>query len=117
MSSDQSGEQIVQQNIQCYNRRDLEGFLSTFSDNIELYSFGEGSPTVVGRENIRQFYKNLFEVSPRLHSTILNRIVLNNKVIDHERITGRMGSDELLEIVVIYEVNDGKIFRITAIRS
>ena len=28
-----------------------------------------------------------------------------------------MGSDVPLEIVVIYEVNEGKIFRLTAIRN
>jgi hypothetical protein len=59
----------------------------------------------------------LFDASPKLHSTILKRIVFNNKVIDHERIVGRQGSDAPLEIVVIYEVNEGKIFRLTAIRN
>ena len=33
------------------------------------------------------------------------------------RIIGRQGSDIALEIVVIYEVNEGKIFRLTAIRK
>lgn len=110
-------EGIVQQNVRYYNNRDIDGFISTLSDDIALYLFGVDSPTVVGIENIKKFYKNLFDVSPKLHTTILNRIVFNNKVIDHERIIGRMGSDELLELVVIYEVKHGKICRLTAIRN
>jgi hypothetical protein len=114
---DTTVEEVVQQNVQCYNRRDIDGFTSTFSDDIALYLFGEDSPTVEGIDNIKKFYKNLFDVSPRLHATILNRIVFNNTVIDHERITGRMGSEEVLELVVIYELKNGKIYRLTAIRS
>jgi hypothetical protein len=112
-----TAEEVVQQNVQCYNGRDIDGFMSTFTDDISLYLFGEDSPTVAGIDNIKKFYENLFDVSPKLHATILNRIAFDNKVIDHERITGRMGSDEVLELVVIYELKNGKICRVTAIRS
>jgi hypothetical protein len=62
-------------------------------------------------------YKELFDLSPNLHSTIVKRITFDNKVIDHESIVGRRGSDGIFEIVLIYEVKDNKIYKITAIRK
>jgi hypothetical protein len=47
----------------------------------------------------------------------LKRIVFDNKVIDHESIVGRKGAKDILEIVMIYEVKDGKIFKMTSIRK
>jgi hypothetical protein len=110
-------EQVVQKNLESYNSRDIARFMETFSPDIALYSFSDSQPTLNGLEAIEDFYRKLFDASPNLHSTILKRIVFNNKVIDHEAIVGRLGSDKPLEIVVIYEVNEGKIFRLTAIRN
>ena len=59
----------------------------------------------------------LFDLSPKLHSIILKRIVFDNKVIDHESIVGRRGTDDVFEIVLIYEVKDNKIFKMTTIRK
>jgi hypothetical protein len=112
-----SPEQAVQKNVEAYNRRDIRGFMECFSADIALYTFPDTEPTLEGLEAIQKFYKQLFEASPNLHSTILKRIVFNNKVIDQESIIGRQGSNIPLEIVVIYEVSEGKIFRLTAIRN
>lgn len=112
-----SSEQIVQSNLEAYNNRDLETFMSWFSDDIALYSFGEMKLLASGKPAIEKLYKELFEASPELHSTILKRIVFETKVIDHESIIGRKGSSDVLEIVMIYEVKDGKIFKMTSIRK
>ena len=112
-----SSEQIVQSNLEAYNNRDLETFMSWFSDDIALYSFGEMKLLASGKPAIEKLYKELFEASPKLHSTILKRIVFENKVIDHESIIGRKGSSDVLEIVMIYEVKDGKIFKMTSIKK
>ena len=42
---------------------------------------------------------------------------IGNKVIDHESIVGRNGSDEVIELVLIYEVNERKITKITVIKK
>ncbi len=111
-----STEQIVQSNLEAYNNRDLEKFISWFSEDIELYSFSEMKLVAGGKPAIEKLYKELFTASPNLHSTILKRIVFDNKVIDHESIVGRKGASEVLEIVMIYEVKDGKIFKMTSIK-
>ena len=112
-----STEQIVQSNLEAYNNRDLQKFMSWFSEDIELYSFSEMKLVASGKPAIEKLYKELFAASPNLHSTILKRIVFDNKVIDHESIVGRKGTSDVLELVMIYEVKEGKIFKMTTIRK
>ena len=110
-------EEIVQENLDFYNQRNLEGFMSSFTDSIALYTFGKAEPVAQGKEAIRNLYKGLFDASPKLHSTILHRSIIGNKVIDHESIVGRKGNDVPIELVMIYEVSGGKIMRMTVIRE
>lgn len=43
-------------------------------------------------------------------------MVMGNKVIDHESIIGRKGSSETIELIMVYEVKDSKIFKMSVIR-
>lgn len=116
-SSSRSPEAIVQENLNFYNDRNIEGFMSSFSADIKLYSFQEEQAILSGLEAVRTFYKKLFDQSPRLYSLIVNRIVFDNKVIDYEFITGRNGATEPYEIILIYEVADSQITKITSIKK
>ncbi len=110
-------ESIVQANLDAYNALDLEEFMSHFSEDINIRNFDSGEVTATGLQEVREIYERLFRASPELHSRILKRTVFGNKVIDHEYITGRNGSVEPLELVLIYEVRDDKIFRISVMRQ
>jgi hypothetical protein len=110
-------EQVVQQNLEAYNARDLDKFMSSFSEVIEMYNFTDGKMTAKGLLEVRKIYQELFDLSPQLHSTILKRIVFDNKIIDHEWIEGRRGSKTPVEIILIYEVKNEKIVKTTAIRK
>ena len=112
-----TAEQIVQKQLETYNARDIQGFMSLFSQEVNLYRQGDPEPIATGFDQVKALYTNLFEKSPALHSTLTNRIVLGNTVIDHESITGRMGNPDELELVVIYEVKDEKIWRVTVINK
>jgi hypothetical protein len=81
-------EQVVQQNLEAYNARDIDKFMSSFSEDIEMYNFTDGKMTAKGLSEVRKIYQELFDLSPQLHSTILKRLVFDNKIIDHERIEG-----------------------------
>ena len=108
---------IVQENLNFYNQRNIEGFMSSFSDSITLFMFGKTEPVAKGKDSIQKLYKELFDDSPKLHSTILHRAVIGNKVIDHESIKGRKGSKKPVKLVMIYEVSGDKIARMTVIRE
>lgn len=112
----QSPEEVVQAQLEAYNNKDIDAFMETFSDTAMLYSIGDAEPWASGEGEVRAVYTGLFEQSPDLHSEIVHRSVVGNKVMDHERITGRRGSDEPLELIMIYEVEDGKIVRAWSVR-
>ena len=116
VAPERSPEDIVQENLDYYNQRNIEGFMQSFTNDIALFEFGKAEPSYKGREAIREVYQRLFDQSPKLHSTIVHRSVIGNKVIDHEHITGRKGTDEPLELVMVYEVDATHITRMTVIR-
>ena len=47
---------------------------------------------------------------PKLHAELINRIVLGNKVVDHERICGVR--DEPFEAAVVFEVSGALISKV-----
>jgi hypothetical protein len=100
----------VQQQIDAYNSRDLEGFLTAYAEDAILED-GEGNVIVQGHDGIRTLYGELFSQSPQLHGEILNRISVGEYVIDEERVTGieMEGSPSEVHGAVVYRVVEGKI--------
>jgi len=92
---------VVQRQLEAYNARDLEAFAATYADDVRLYRMPTTEPSVSGKEQLREVYRQRF-ASPRLHADILTRVVLGNKVIDHERVVGI--KDQPIEALAIYQV-------------
>lgn len=111
-----SPETVVQRQLDAYNARDIEAFMAVFADDAEGFELGAASPTLSGAPAIRERYTRLFAASPHLHSALVGRIVHARAVIDHERIAGWNGNEDVLEIVAIYEVVDGRILRFHFVR-
>jgi imidazolonepropionase-like amidohydrolase len=102
-------EMLVQRQVNAYNARNLEAFLDTYSDDIEIYDF---PATLIskGKEAMTKSYGPMFEKVKNLHCQIVNRINSGNTIVDHERV--RFG-DQYLEAVAIYDIVDGKISKVT----
>jgi hypothetical protein len=115
-SQNMSTEKIAQAQLDAYNKRDLKAFIDLFAEDVCVYNFTDGSKTIEGKAACEVFYKNMFALSPQLHSTLINRIVFDNKAFDHESITGRFGNAEAYELVMIYEIKEEKIFKVTAVK-
>ena len=97
---------VVQRQLEAYNARDLEAFAATYADDVRLYRMPAVEPGVTGKEQLRTVYRQRF-ASPNLHAEIVTRIVLGNKVIDHERVVGIR--EHAIDAVAVYEVEDGLI--------
>jgi hypothetical protein len=105
-------EEIVRQQLGAYNARDMEAFLATYADDVELYGFPATALTK-GKEEMRKRYTPRF-ADPILHAIIVKRIVMGNVVVDHERVRVTLPEGPgVLEATVIYEVRDGKIAKST----
>ena len=97
---------VVERQLAAYHARDLERFAATYSLDVTIYRMPSLQPAIKGQQQLRETYRQRF-AAPSLHAEILSRIVLGNKVIDHERVTGI--GERPLEALAIYEVADGLI--------
>ncbi len=107
-----SPETIVQKQLDAYNRRDIDAFVATFSDDVAVYEF-PNELRYTGVAELRNRYSAFFEKTGNLHSKIVKRIVIGNKVIDEEEVTA---NDAIFKVVAVYEVAEGRIHKMTFIR-
>lgn len=98
---------LAQEQLDAYNKRDIEAFLKPYSDNVKVYAFPD-QLLYEGKAKMREEYTSMFSQLPDLHCKLVNRIVLNNKVIDHEEVLFAKSQPALFAIAV-YTITDGKI--------
>ncbi|WP_164914159.1 nuclear transport factor 2 family protein [Aquimarina sediminis] len=110
--SDVSPEHIVQKQLEAYNSRKIDSFLSTYATNTSIYNYPD-SLRYKGREEMRPYYAKKFKEQTNLHCEIRHRIVFGNKVIDEEYVTY---NDKNVRVASIYEVKNEKIDKVTFIR-
>jgi len=100
-------EQAAQEQLDAYNERNLERFVAVYADDVRVFRPPEAKPILEGKAAFAAHYAhNRFTLSG-LHADVLNRMVVGNKVIDHERVHGV--KPEPFETAVVYEVADGLI--------
>jgi hypothetical protein len=98
---------IVQKQLEYYNSNNLDGFLSTYHEDIKIYNLTDNSLIMEGMETLREKYAVRLN-TPGLHAKIDKRIVIGNIVIDHEIVTSD-GQKKPIEVAAIYEVINGLI--------
>ncbi len=59
-SQKRTAEEVVQENLDYYNERNIEGFISSFSKDIKIYNLGRVKPSAVGLYRVRKMYTELF---------------------------------------------------------
>lgn len=103
-------EEIVQKQLDFYNAHDLEGFISTYSDDVKIYNLIDNTIIMEGKELLKENYKARFDVL-KVHAELVNRIVIGDKVIDHEHVSG-LTKNDIVKAVAIYEIEDCLIKRV-----
>ncbi|MDH7447184.1 amidohydrolase family protein [Aquimarina sp. 2201CG14-23] len=109
---EETPEQIVQRQVNAYNARNIDAFMDTYADNIEIFNF-PNEPSISGKDQMKSRFQSMFESVPNLYCEIKNRIVLGNKVVDREYV--RFG-ERYSSVIAIYEITDGKISKVTFLR-
>ena len=104
-------EEIVQQQVEAYNRHDLDAFSATYADDIMVYRFPSMELVLQGRAALERFYREQRFNLSELKAEIVSRISHGNKIIDEERVSG-LAEGEAVRAVAIYEVLDGLIHRV-----
>jgi hypothetical protein len=107
-------ENVVQQQIEFYNNQDLEGFASTYADDITVYTFPENTITLSGKQALIARYQETFK--KKMFAEIKNRSIVGNKVIDWEIATNGL-TGESTSLVAIYQVENQLITKVWFIRE
>lgn len=97
----------VQRQLEAYNARDLARFVAEYADDVRVYRAPSGTPVLEGRTAFANHYATHRFNLPDLHAEVLSRMVVGNKVIDHERVSGVR--EQPFDAAVVYEVVDGLI--------
>ena len=99
---------LIQRQLDAYNAKDVEGWLSTYAPDARQYSL-HGECVAQGHAQIRERILIRF-AEPDLHARLLSRAVMGHIVVDHELITRNFPEgDGTVEIICIYEIERGLI--------
>ena len=102
-----SAEAVVQRQLDAYNARDLERFVACYAEDVRLYRPPATEPAIAGKRALAEHYaRNRFSL-PALHAELRARMVLGDKVVDHERVHGVR--DAPFDAAAVYQVSGGLI--------
>ncbi|CAN5297801.1 nuclear transport factor 2 family protein [soil metagenome] len=104
-------ESITQASLDAYNAQDLDAYCGFFTDDIVVVDLG-GAVTSEGMAAYRARYEGAFAKFPKNRANLVNRIVLGNTVIDHERVDRGDGETPVFEVAAIYTFRGDKIARV-----
>lgn len=102
---------LAEQQLQAYNKRDIEAFLVPYADSVTIYAY-PNQLLSKGKEAMRKQYNSMFTQLPDLHCTLVNRLVLGNRVIDEERVIFQKNQPPARAIAIYTIVKD----KITEVR-
>jgi hypothetical protein len=98
----------VDRQLDAYNERDIDKFLSAYARDAVITRLPAGAPGLHGHAAIRARYAALFLHSPALAAVVQQRVVVGDWVIDHEIVSGAC-LPSVGEALVAYQVGAGLI--------
>lgn len=101
---------VVRAYADAASRHDVEALLALYAPDVHKYKF-PGTLTSEGREYNRERYKKNFAENPDLKVKILDLMVLEDKVVSHDLVTG-LGNGKTSEEIVVYQISGGQISNI-----
>jgi len=87
-----------------------------FTENAPVYEH-PNRLTQRGREELFGYYQQVFSQYPANRTEVLHRIIVGNRVIDHERVSRGDGEGNVFDVVTIYQIRNGLIERLDFVRD
>lgn len=104
--------EVVNLRMRAYNEHDLEAFLSTYAEEVEIFTYPDRS-LGKGKKRLERLFEDLFREGS-VHVDVHHQITKDSYVINHETV---VSSDEKTEYVSIYEVRKGLIRSVRFVRD
>ena len=101
---------LIQAQFDAYNAQDLDAYCAFFADDVIVADYN-GAVTVEGIAAYRAKYVQVFADFPRNKAELLNRMVVGDFVVDHERVVRAPGG-QTFEVICIYTLAAGKVARV-----
>jgi len=102
-----AGTDLIDAQMAAYNAKDIDGFLASYADDVELRLLTTGETLARGAEFLRNVYGQRFQQAGDLEVETVDRIVVSDLVANRERLTdGRGDSSESIDV---YLIVDGRI--------
>lgn len=98
--------EVVEKQLTAFNSKDFNAFIAMFSEDVRVYDMPDAAPKLSGKEAFAAAYAKALS-NPAMRVEILSRLVVGNKVVDHERVHGLKA--ERYDVVAIYEVGQDLI--------
>ncbi len=105
---------IADRQLVAYNALDLDAYCALFHEEAELILLPSQEVIARGRDKIREIYAARF-ATPGLRCVVHERSALGRVAIDRE--TVHMDDKDPLEILALYEIEDGLIVRAFFLRG
>ena len=101
---------VVQRQLDAYNARDVDALLATYADDAQTFEH-PAKLLASGSVQLRERFTVRFQ-EPNLHAALLKRVVMGHIVVDHEKVTRTFPEGPgTLELLMIYDVQNGRIAR------
>jgi hypothetical protein len=106
---------IAQGQLDAYNQQNIEGFLSWYAEDIEVYNFPH-ELVYKGKDQMRKVYTNAWARNPKQRAEVTNRMTIGSTVMDKEHVTGRTNG-LAAHVVAIYKIENDKIKQVYFVRE
>jgi hypothetical protein len=105
---------VVQRQLDAFNARDLDALLATYAEDAQMFEH-PSKLLASGSAAFRERYAARFQ-EPNLRATLLSRTVMGAIVVDHEEVRRTFPEGPgRLELLMIYEVQNGRIAKVWSI--
>lgn len=99
---------VVQRQLDAYNAKDIDALMATYAESARQFEH-PNTLLASGSAQIRERSLGRFH-EPNLHARLIHRIVVGNRVVDHEEVTRTFPEGPgRIELLCIYEIVEGKI--------
>jgi hypothetical protein len=105
---------LAQGQLDAYNAQDVDALCGFFAQDLVVADFN-GAVTVEGLDAFRAKHVALFAEHPQNRAELAHRVVIGDRVIDHERVYRQPGPVSF-EVAAIYTIAGGKIARIDFVK-
>jgi hypothetical protein len=103
-------EVVIQRQLDAFNARDVDALLMVYADDAQLFEH-PSKLLAAGSAQLRERFRARFQESD-LRAVLRRRVVMGNMVVDHEEVTRNFSERKgKLELIMIYEVRQGRIAR------